>query len=199
MKRGILGGTFDPVHRGHLMLAEEAKKRLDLDEVLFIPTSVTPLKEDADVSSVEHRVQMILLAIADYPAYRLSRIEIDRAGISYTVDTIEQLRSESAEEDELFLIIGVDSLKTLPRWKEPERLIRMCRLVAIRRPGYPLSELADIEKAVPGLSDSLILCDKPEVDISATEIRERVAAGLPVNHLVPGPVEEYIREHKLYR
>jgi nicotinate-nucleotide adenylyltransferase len=199
MKTGILGGTFDPVHNGHIMIAGEAVSRLELDEVLFVPTSRTPLKEDSVITPVEHRVNMIELAISGNPAFRLSRIEIDRAGISYTVDTIAALKKELGNAAELYFIIGMDSLMTLPRWKDPERLVSMCRLVAVSRPGYDIRDTGEMEKEVQGLSGSLIIFDKPELDISATDIRRRAAEGLPIGGLVPAAVEEYIRENKLYK
>ena len=199
MNVGVLGGTFDPIHRGHIMVAEEVKARLNLAEVLFVPTAQTPLKEDSSISSVEHRVQMVLLAIAVYPYLKLCNIELNRAGPSYTIETIAELRDRYGAENGLFFILGWDSLAQLPQWKEPSRLVQMCRLVAVPRPGYSLPDLKSLEAGVPGLSRSLIVLDKPVVDISATEIRERVARGLSIRHLVPEPVDEYIRQHRLYR
>jgi len=199
MNIGILGGTFDPVHNGHIMMAQEAKDRLDLAEVLFIPTARTPLKEGTDITSVEHRVQMVILAIEGHDYFRLSRIEVDRGGTSYTVDTLDALNQEYGAGHEFFYIIGLDSLGTLPGWKQPERLIKMCRLVAVARPDYSLPDLDVIEKSLPGISKRLIYLDKPEIDISATEIRRMVAEDLTVDHLVPGPVAEYIRKHGLYK
>lgn len=198
MKTGVLGGTFDPVHRGHLAIAGESMKQLELDEVLFVPTLLTPLKENNVITSAEHRVRMVELAIAGKPGFRLSTIDIDRAGTSYTVDTMESLKKQLGGGNELYFIIGLDGLETLPRWREPERLVRMCRLVTVRRPGYSRAVLEEIEKEVAGLAESLIFLEEPALDISATEIRKRVAGGLPVSDLVPGPVEEYIREHGLY-
>jgi nicotinate-nucleotide adenylyltransferase len=195
---GVLGGTFDPIHRGHIKVAEEARARLDLAEILFVPTAQTPLKEDNPVSAIEHRVQMVSLAIADYPYFKLSTIEIERPGVSYTVDTIAELRNKLGAEEELFFIIGWDSLVQLPRWKEASRLIQMCRLVAVPRPGNSLPDLKSLETVIPGLSRSLIILDKPEIDISATEIRKRAARGLSIRRLVPTPVAEYIKQHKLY-
>jgi len=195
---GVLGGTFDPVHKGHIMVAEEARARLDLAEVLFVPAGQPPLKEDSPILAVEHRVQMVRLAIADYPYYKLSTIEIDRPGPSFTVDTIVELRDKLGDGDELFFIVGWDSLAQLPKWKEPSRLIKMCRLVAVPRPGYSLPGLNSLDAVIPGLSRRVILLDRPEIDINATEIRERVAQGLSIRHLVPEPVAEYIRQHKLY-
>ena len=198
MNIGVLGGTFDPIHRGHIMVAEEARARLDLAEVLFMPAAQTPLKEGTSISAAAHRVQMVCLAIADYPYFKLSAIEIDRPGPSYTVDTIGELRDKLGTEHEIFFIVGWDSLVQLPRWKEPSRLIQMCRLVAVPRPGFPRPALKNVETSIPGLSESVIILDEPEVDISATEIRERVAKGLSIRHLVPEPVDEYIQQHKLY-
>ncbi len=199
MNVGVLGGTFDPIHNGHLMVAEEAKSQLKLTEVLFIPAGRPWLKEDSPVSPVEHRVQMVRLAIAASPHFKLSTIEIDRGGPSYTVDTIAELQTQLGFGDELFFIIGQDSVSQLPYWREPSRLIQLCRLVAVPRPGYALPNLSILDTLVPGLSKRLIVLDRPEVDISATEIRRRVAQGLPIDGLVPEAVEEYIKKHRLYR
>jgi nicotinate-nucleotide adenylyltransferase len=199
MRTGILGGTFDPVHNAHLMIAGEALRRLELDEVLFIPTSHTPLKEDTVITPEEHRVRMVELAIAGNPVFRLSRIEIDRAGISYTVDTLAEIKQSPGNDSELYFIIGLDSLKTLLRWKGPDRIIEMCRLVTILRPGYDVPDIDELEKSIPGITERLIIIGDLAPDISATNIRRRVAAGLPINDFVPGPVEQYILENGLYR
>jgi nicotinate-nucleotide adenylyltransferase len=198
LKTGVLGGTFDPIHNAHIIVAEEAIFSLDLAEVLFIPTAQTPLKEDLPMSAAEHRVQMVRLSIAGYPHFKLSTVEIDRPGISYTVDTISELRDNLGAEDELFFIVGWDSLAQLHRWKEPARMVQMCHLVAVPRPGYSLPDLDSLEKDVPGLSQKLILLDKPEVDISSTAIRERASRGLSIDHLVPPPVADYIKQNRLY-
>jgi nicotinate-nucleotide adenylyltransferase len=198
LKTGVLGGTFDPIHNAHIIVAEEAIFSLDLAEVLFIPTAQTPLKEDLPMSAAEHRVQMVRLSIAGYPHFKLSTVEIDRPGISYTVDTISELRDNLGAEDELFFIVGWDSLAQLHRWKEPARMVQMCHLVAVPRPGYSLPDLDSLEKDVPGLSQKLILLDKPEVDISSTAIRERASRGLSIDHLVPPPVADYINQNRLY-
>jgi nicotinate-nucleotide adenylyltransferase len=198
LKTGVLGGTFDPIHNAHIIVAEEAIFSLDLAEVLFIPTAQTPLKEDLPMSAAEHRVQMVRLSIAGYPHFKLSTVEIDRPGISYTVDTISELRDNLGAEDELFFIVGWDSLAQLHRWKEPARMVQMCHLVAVPRPGYSLPDLDSLEKDVPGLSQKLIVLDKPEIDISSTSIRERVARGLSIDHLVPPPVADYIKQNRLY-
>ncbi|MBA7700900.1 putative nicotinate-nucleotide adenylyltransferase [subsurface metagenome] len=198
MNIGVLGGTFNPIHRGHIIIAEETRTQLDLAEVHFVPTAQTPLKEDSSILSAEHRVQMVCLAIADYPHFKLSTIEIDRPGPSYTVDTITELWDKLGAENELFFIVGCGSLAQFSQWKEPSRIIQMCRLVAVPRPGYSLPDLNSLEAVIPGLSERLIVLDKPEIDISATEIRKRVAQGLSIRHLAPEPVEEYINKNRLY-
>jgi nicotinate-nucleotide adenylyltransferase len=198
MKTGILGGTFDPIHNAHLMIAGEALKRLGLDEVIFIPTSHTPLKEDTVITPVEHRVRMVEVALAGNPAFRLSRIEIDRAGISYTVDTITDLKRSLGDDTELYFITGLDSLETLHRWKEPDKLVKMCRLVTVSRPGYEVPDTEELEKDVPGITKNLIIIDDPAPDISATDIRRRVAAGISISDLVPVAVEAYIMQKGLY-
>ena len=198
MNIGVLGGTFDPIHRGHMVVAEETRARLNLAEVLFVPAAQPWLKAGSPILAAEHRVQMVRLAIADEPCFKLSTVEIDRAGPSYTVDTMAELQAKFGAGAELFFILGWDNLVQLHRWKELSRLITMCRLVAVPRPGYLLPDLNSLEAAVPGLLRRLIVLDKPAVDISATEIRKRVAQGLSIHHLVPEPVDEYIKKHKLY-
>jgi len=198
MNIGILGGTFDPIQLAHLAVAEEVRARLDLAEIIFVPTGQPWLKANSPVAVAEHRVQMVRLAIADKPYFKLSTVEIDRAGPSYSVDTIAELQGQLGAGDELFFILGWDSLAELPLWHEPSRLIQMCRLVAVPRPGYSVPDLKKLEAKIPGLSQRVILMDKPEIDISATEIRNRVARGLSIHHLVPEPVERYIKQHSLY-
>ena len=198
MKIGILGGTFDPIHSGHLAIAEAARKRLGLAEVYFIPAAQTPFKDSANVSAVEHRLNMVRLAIASYPYFKLSTVEVDRPGPSYTVDTISELREKIGSENELYFIIGLDSLSQFSRWREPARIIRMCRVVAVPRPGYSVPDKKALEDAIPGISGRLTILDEPKLDISATEIRQRVKRGEPITDLVPDSVAEYIRKEKLY-
>ncbi len=198
MNIGVLGGTFDPIHNGHIVVAEEARTRLNLAEVLFVPAGQPWLREDSPILAAEHRVQMVRLAISGKPFFKLSSVEIDRPGPSYTVDTITELQAQFGADDELFFILGWDNLTQFPRWREPSRLIEMCHLVAVPRPGYSLPDLDSLAGVIPGLSRRLIMLDKPEVDINATEIRSRVGQGLPISHLVPEPVGEYIRQHRLY-
>lgn len=198
MNIGVLGGTFDPVHTGHIIVAEEARVRLNLAEVLFVPAGLPWLRGDSPVAAAEHRVHMVRLAIDGKPYFRLSMIEIERGGPSYAVDTVAELKGQLGAKDELYFILGWDSLVGLPRWQEPSRLIAMCRLVAVPRVGCSAPDLDSLETSIPGLADRVILLDEPRVDISASEIRDRVSRGLPIDHLVPEPVERYIREQGLY-
>lgn len=198
MKIGILGGTFDPVHNGHIKVAEAVKTQLDLAKVVFVPAGQPWLKSGSPVSAAEHRVEMVRLAIDGHPGFELSLVEIDRPGPSYTVDTIKELHAKLGAGDALFFILGWDSLAQLPRWKEPARFIELCHLVAVPRPGCKLPDLKELETLVPGLSSRLVLLDKPEIDVSATQIRRRVAEGLSIRGLVPIPVTGYIKTHKLY-
>ena len=198
MKLGVLGGTFDPIHNGHLAVADEVMSRLELSVVLFIPAGQPWLKAESLVMAAEHRVAMIRLAIADRDCYRISMIDIEREGPTYTLDTLAEMWKRLGADDEVFFIIGWGSLAELPRWREPGRIIRLCKLVAVPRPGYPRPDVNELEKSIPGLSEKVIILDKPEVDVSSSDIRERVAGGQSISGLVPGAVEGYIRERKLY-
>lgn len=197
MNIGVLGGTFDPIHVGHLALAEEVRTRLELAEVLFVPAGQPYLKVNTLLSDARHRLQMVRLAIAE-PYFRLSTMEIERAGPTYTVDTIAELKSQLGNGDELYFILGWDNLEELPKWHEPRRLISMCRLVAVPRVGCRVPDLGSLEAKIPGLLKRVIVLDKPEIDISASVIRDRVARGLSIKHLVPEAVAKYIKEQGLY-
>ena len=198
MKTGILGGTFDPIHNGHLSIAGEAKKQLALSEVLFLPAGQPWMKSNQPILPAVHRLEMIRLAITGRPYCKLSTIEIEHRGPSYSVDTVAQLKALAGEASELYFIIGWDSLAQLPRWKEPSRLVEMCFLAAVPRPGYTQPDMKELETKIPGLSKRVIFLDKPRIDISATDIRERVAKGLSIKNLVPQAVEKYIEENGLY-
>ena len=199
MNIGILGGTFDPVHTGHLVVAEEVTSRLGLDEIVLVPAGQPWLKADNTISEACHRVQMVKLAITGKQHFRLSTIEIERPGPTYSVDTVSEFREELDVGDELYFVLGWDNLEQLPRWHQPELLVSMCRLVAVPRVGFAVPDLASLDEAIPGLSKRVIVLDRPQIDISASVIRERVRRGLPISHLVPQAVEKYIREHGLYR
>ncbi len=193
MRLGLLGGTFDPVHLGHLILGETAREQLGLDSVLFMPTGQPWRKAGRDITPAPHRVEMLRRAIADNPAFELSLIEVERAGPSYTVDTLRELIS-ARPGSEIFLIIGEDSLLDLPNWKAPQRVVELATLaVAARGPEKPVA-------GVPAgyLSDRTVWLDMPLIDISATTVRERVGRGRSIRYLVPEVVAAYIREQGLY-
>ena len=198
MNIGVMGGTFDPVHNGHLIVAEEARARLNLSEVVFVPAGRPWQKADRAISAAEHRLQMVRLATADKPYFKLATLDIERAGPSYTIDTITELRTRIDSKDELFFILGWDSLVELPRWRDAPQLVTLSHLVAAPRPGYPRPDLKSLETEIPGITARVMIMDKPAIDISATNIRQRVAGGLSIHHLVPERVTEYIRQQKLY-
>lgn len=199
MNFGVLGGTFDPIHIGHLIIAEEARLRLGLSQVIFVPAGEPWLKEHSTISPGEHRLEMIRLAIVPNLFFRASTVDLERPGPSYTVDTLTDLRRELGEEAQLYFILGLDALAELPTWREPERIIETCRLAAARRPEVRDLDLESLERSIPGISHRVSILDNPLINISSSEIRERVAAGLPITDLVPDAVARYIREKGLYK
>lgn len=199
MRIGVFGGTFDPIHSGHLVIAEDVRRELGLDEVLFVPAGQPWLKAERDVTEAAHRLEMAMLATALNPHFNVSTIELERPGPTYTVDTIAELKSGVAAGAELCFILGLDALAELPQWKDPERLVNMCRLVGVRRPGYEKLDLRPLESAVPGASEWVMMVDTPLIDVSATDIRSRVSQGISIQGLVPQTVEDYIAQHELYR
>ena len=198
MKIGILGGTFDPVHNGHLAVAEQVRALLKLEEVVFVPAGQPWLKTGRSITSAEQRIKMLQLAITGKSYFRLSAMEIERAGPSYTVDTITRMKAQLGIEDELVFIIGWDKLYELHLWKDLPRLLEACRLAAVPRPGYSLPDLTNLEAAIPGAAQRVELLDMPLMDVSASEIRRRVARGQSISALVPQAVAQYIKRHKLY-
>lgn len=198
MSIGVLGGTFDPVHRGHLIIAEEARLKFSLVKVLFVPAGEPWLKTERVITQSTHRLEMVRLAIAERPYFELSTVEVDRPGPSYTVDTVEILRQQLGVEARIFFLLGWDSLAELPRWKEPARLVKLCKLVAVNRPGFSRPDLKALETQVSSITQSVVWLDIPPVDISSSDIRHRVAQGLSIHGLVPDAVEDYIRAHNLY-
>ena len=199
MKLGILGGTFDPVHIGHMIIAQEATAVLSLDEVWFVPTGRPWMKEGTSVSESDHRVAMLRLALACSPGFRVSTVEVDRLGLTYTLDTLTALLEEEAKGASLFFILGMDSLETLHRWKQPDRLFDLCTLVAVSRPGHRDFERASLDHIRAGASGKVVFLEGPDIGISGEEIRRRVQHGLPITYWVPSAVEGYIREHGLYQ
>ena len=195
---GVIGGTFDPVHSGHLRVAGEARTRLGLGEVLFVPAGQPWLKEPRSISPAPHRLEMLRLALGPTPYFKLSTVDIDRPGPTYSVDTIADLREQLGVEARLFFILGWDCMAELPSWKDAARIVEMCHLVAVPRPGSATPDMALLEASLPGISGKLTLLDMPPIDISATDIRDRVAHGLSIHNLVPQAVERYIGEEGLY-
>ncbi len=199
MRIGLLGGTFDPIHNGHLLVGESAQEYLELDSVVFIPAGRPWLKADKQVSNSEHRLAMAELGVEGHPSFSVSRVEIDRPGPTYTVDTLEQMRRELGPEVELYLVLGMDSLRDLSRWRRPERLFELCTVVGVSRPGYDDIVPTWLDEIVDGASESVKLLRGPQSNTSGTEIRERASRGEPLGSLVPKAVEAYILEHGLYR
>jgi nicotinate-nucleotide adenylyltransferase len=193
---GVLGGTFDPIHIGHLIIAEEARIKLGLAEVLFVPTGQPWLKQDRDTTPAVHRVEMVRRAIADNPSFKLSTLEVDRSGPSYTVNTLELLQDQLGSETSLFFILGRDTLAELPLWKEPREVIQLCRLVVPPRLGS--RDLRHLEEAIPGLLARVVQLDMPVIGISSSGIRHRLAKGMSIRYLVPPGVEEYIAKQRMY-
>ncbi len=198
MKLGVFGGTFDPVHNGHLAIAEEVRTQVALDEVWFVPTGKPWMKAGRLITPWEQRLQMVELAIAGKPHFKVTNLEAFRPGPSYTIDTITELRARFKDAG-LFFIMGWDSLQSLPLWKEAARLITLCRLVAVPRPGITPPDLKELEKALPGIKKAVIMLDKPNLDISATQIRAKVARGESITSLVPLKVADFIKQHELYQ
>ncbi len=197
MNIGVFGGTFDPIHVGHLVIAEEVRVKLGLSEVLFVPAGQSWLKVDHTIVPASHRVEMVRLAIAGNSYFKLCTLEVERSGPSYTVDTIAVLQRQS-EAQCFFFILGSDSLAGLHLWKEPARLIQMCRLVVVSRLGLSLPDLKSLEASIPGVIDNVIQLDTPIIGVSSSEVRQRTAQGLSIRYLVPDKVAEYIAERRLY-
>jgi len=199
MKVGIMGGTFDPIHIAHLIIAEEARTRLALDRVIFIPAGEPWMKPGHIVSAAGQRVEMVKLAISSNPAFSLSLSEIERPGPTYTVDTLEQLLGELGYDTQLFLLLGWDSVAELPAWKAPYRVSKMATVVAFPRPGFTKPEIAALERVMPGIAERMVSLDEPYLEISSTGIRKRIADGGSVRYLVPDAVGQYISEYRLYK
>jgi nicotinate-nucleotide adenylyltransferase len=198
MRLGILGGTFDPIHIGHLILAEEARYLLSLDQVLLAPAADPPHKRDRGKSPAEHRVRMVELAIADNPHLALSRIDVDRPGPHYTLDMVRLLLAQHGPDAELYFLMGLDSLVDLPAWHQPLALMQLCNLVAFSRPDASF-EWDALEVALPGVRSRVILLPMPLLQISSSDLRQRAQQGRPLHYQVLAQVEQYIQQQQLYR
>jgi nicotinate-nucleotide adenylyltransferase len=186
---GIFGGTFDPIHFGHLLAAEQARDQLALDEIWFMPARIPPHKQRADIAAETHRLRMVELACADHPSFRVTDVELHREGPSYTYDTMRQLTAAHPDTS-FWFIIGGDMVEILPKWYRFEELVTMVRFIGLARPGSHYDEQA--------LSSFVTFVEMPAVNISSTMIRQRAAEGRSIRYLVPDAVECYIKEHRLY-
>lgn len=198
MRLGILGGSFDPVHLGHLVMAETCRERLRLDEVWFVPAGHPPHKSDRELAPAKARADMLEFALAGIPEFQLSDIELTKDSTSYTVETLETLLTGDSSR-ELFLLIGADSLHDFPTWKEPQRITELAQVVAVNRGRQdppPLDELE--EKLGSDAVDRIQIVNMPGIDLASTDIRHRIRSGHSIRFLVPKAVEAYILEHKVY-
>lgn len=198
MKIGVLGGTFDPVHNGHLGIAGSACRQLGLTRVLFVPAREPWLKGGRGIAPSRHRVEMIKLAIVSDKRYNISQVDLEREGPSYTVDTLSDLMREFGPATDLYFILGMDALEGLAGWNEPGRIVEMCHLVVARRPGVDMVDLKALEERLPGISEKVVVIDSELYNINSTDIRRRVAAGISIEGLAPDAVARYIRENGLY-
>jgi nicotinate-nucleotide adenylyltransferase len=198
IRLGLLGGTFDPPHYGHLLAAQEVGWQFDLERVLFLPARQNPFKRHERTTDAAHRCEMVRLAIADNPSFELSRLDLDRPPPSYTVDLLRSVRLE-APMHELYFLVGADILPELPAWHAPREILSLARLVVVNRPGAPEPDLAPLERELPGTRGRVDLVRIPGVDISSTDLRRRANLGQPLRYLTPASVAAYIQEHGLYR
>ena len=198
MNIGVFGGTFDPIHTGHLIIAEEARIKLGFSKVLFVPAGQPWLKLNHSITPAAHRVEMVRRAIASNPYFELCTLEVERPGPSYTVDTIIMLQKQLGAEASFFFILGQDTLADLPLWKEPGKLVQICQLVVAPRAGSGLADLKSLGLSIPGVVHSVIQLELPIIEISSSGIRRRVADGLSIRYLVPDAVEKYILQQRLY-
>lgn len=192
MKLCLIGGTFDPPHWGHALLAETLRTQLRLDSIIFVPAHVPPHKEGESISSPEHRITMLEHFCATNPHFQLDQREIRRQGVSYTIDTIRELKNEQdLEGDEIGFLMGADNYRSLKKWKESDRLVRECTILVTRRPNYPL------EESLP-YAEQVTFLDLPRIEISSSMVRERVARGDSIRYYVTPEVQHYIEKFRLY-
>ena len=193
---GILGGTFDPIHHGHLVIAEEAREALGLERVLLVPAAEPPHKPDSVVTPAEHRLAMVELAVAGNPAFAVSGIEVERGGPSYTVETLETLLREGVSDP--WFILSAEALAGFPAWRRPDRILELCRLAVVPRGNHDALDAAWVRGHFPGREDRIAFLAGPLLPISGSVVRRRAAAGRSVRYLVPDAVARYITDHALY-
>jgi nicotinate-nucleotide adenylyltransferase len=205
LRVGILGGTFDPIHYGHLAIAEQVREALALDRVLFVPAAQPPHKLDEELAPAADRAAMVALAIAGNQHFSLSEIELERDGPSYTADTLAELADETARQGvarDLYFILSTEALADLRRWHEPDRVLELARLAVVARPGAPLPGATQLADMLPGGAASLARAERVEtvpLAYSSSDVRRRAAGGRSIRYLVPAAVEAYIRDRRLYR
>ena len=198
MRVGVLGGTFDPIHYGHLVIAQEALVWLALSRVIFVPAKNPPHKLQQPQSAGRDRLRMTQLATASNPGFEVSEVDLLRPGPSYTADTLALLQEQLGPEADLYFLMGTDSLASILTWHRPDLVVARAHLAVAARPGYSV-DLEELEAALPGLSRRTLFLHPPELGISAQDLRRRVREGLPIRYQLPDDVEAYIREHGLYR
>ncbi len=199
MRLGVFGGTFDPVHWGHLLIAEQCREQCELDQVWLLPAGDPPHKTGSAISTGKQRAEMLDFATAGHESLIVNRMELSREGKTFTVDTLRQLREERPE-DELFFLIGADSLHDLPDWREPERIVELATIVAVNRGDRPLPSEADLNRQLgEAIASRVKLVMMPGIDLSSSDIRRRVREGKSIRFMVPRAVEAYIKEQKLYQ
>ena len=199
MKVGILGGTFDPIHIGHLIVAEEARYQLGLGRIIFLPAGKPYFKKDRIVSTKSDRLEMIKLGIKDNPLFEVSEIELAREGPTYSIDSITRLKKELGDNVQLCFLVGMDALADIHKWKHPAELIEICQVVGLTRAGYDAFDWAKIEDKMPGASQKIKIIEVSKIGVSSTDVRMMVGSGISVRYLVPDAVVRYIEEHKLYK
>ena len=198
-KLAIMGGTFDPIHMGHLVTAEEVRHEFHVDEVLFVPTGHPPHKSNINMTTCEHRYLMTVLATAANPYFKVSRIEIEREGVTYTIDTVKELKRIYGKDVQLYFITGADAIHKILSWKESEELLQICNFVAVTRPGYNKEELIQqVEALNKQYETTIYFLEVPALAISSSDIRRRLNQMKPIKYLVPQEVENYIKKHELY-
>lgn len=193
---GVMGGTFDPIHHGHLVTAEAALWAFELDEVVFVPTGQPWMKSERPITPPEHRYLMTVIATASNPRFSVSRIEVDRRGPTYTVETLQELRRTTDGEVDLFFVTGADAILEILQWKDPDEVLSLAHFIAATRPGYDLRRL---EAEAPTAHPRVSVMDIPALAISSSDVRRRVAAGESIRYLVPEGVQTYIEKSGLYR
>lgn len=198
MRIGVFGGTFDPPHLAHLILAEEAHFQLDLERILWVLTPVSPLKPDVQISPWQQRVELLEAALMDNPKFTLSRVDIDRAAPHYAFETLRIL-GESFPADDIVFLLGGDSMRDLPQWEKPEELLSNCKKIGVmRRPGAEI-DMPKLEQLIPGLNRKVKWIDAPLLEISGRLIRKRLRLGEPVRYFLPDEVYQLIKSKNLYR